>query len=78
MEISALAEHIVKALVDDPEGVVVRETKGVSTTILGVRVRKADMGKVIGKKGVTITALRTILSAAAGKGKRSITVELIE
>ena len=78
MEISALAEHIVKALVDYPEQVVVRETKGISTTVLELGVHEADNGKVIGKKGVTITALRTILSAAAGNAKRSIILELTE
>ena len=78
MEISALAEYIVKTLVNYPEQAVVRETKGISTTILELVVHKADIGKVIGKKGVTITALRTILSAAAGKAKRSIILELNE
>jgi hypothetical protein len=78
MEIRALAEYIVKALVDYPEQVVVTETKGISTTVLELGVHEADIGKVIGKKGVTITALRTILSAAAGKAKRSIFLELTE
>jgi predicted RNA-binding protein YlqC (UPF0109 family) len=78
MEIRALAEYIVKALVDYPEQVVVRETKSISTTVLELEVHEADIGKVIGKKGVTITALRTILSAAAGKAKRSIILELTE
>ena len=78
MEISALAECIVKTLVNYPEQVVVRETKGISTTILELEVHKADIGKVIGKKGVTITALRNILSAAAAKERRRIILELTE
>ena len=78
MEISALAEHIVKALVDYPELVFIKEKKGISSSILELGVHKTDIGKVIGKKGAAITALRTILSAAAGKEKRNITVELIE
>ena len=78
MEISALAEYIVKALVDYPEQVLVRETKGISTTILELVVHKADIGKVIGKKGVTIGALRTILSAAADKERRTVIFELTE
>ena len=78
MEISALAEYIVKALVDYPDQVVVKEIKGIATAILELGVHEADIGKVIGKKGVTITALRTILSAAGGKEKCSITLELIE
>lgn len=78
MEVSALAEYIVKALVDYPEGVVVRETKGISTTILELGVHEGDIGKVIGKKGVTIGALRTILSAAAAKERRTVIFELTE
>jgi predicted RNA-binding protein YlqC (UPF0109 family) len=45
---------------------------------LELGAHEADIGKKIGKKGVTITALRTILSAAAGKAKRSTTLELIQ
>jgi predicted RNA-binding protein YlqC (UPF0109 family) len=78
MEISVLAEYMVKALVDDPEGVVVRVREGATTTILELEVNQDDIGKVIGKRGVTITSLRTILSAAAGKQKRSIIFELVE
>lgn len=78
MEVSALAEYIVKALVDYPEGVVVRETKGISTTVLELGVHEGDIGKVIGKKGVTIGALRTILSAAAAKERRTVIFELTE
>jgi hypothetical protein len=54
MEIMTLAEYIVKALVDYPEQVVVRETNGISTTVLELAVHQTDIGKVIGKKGVTI------------------------
>lgn len=78
MEIRALAEYIVKALVDYPEEVTVKEMKGTSSTVLELEVHKTDIGKVIGKKGMTITALRKILSAAAAKEKRSIILELIE
>lgn len=78
MEVSALAEYIVKALVDYPEGVVVKEIKGITTTILELGVHEADIGKVIGKKGVTIGALRTILSAAAAKERRTVIFELTE
>ena len=78
MENGALTEYIVKALVDYPEQVLVRETKEIATTILELGVHETDIGKVIGKKGVTITALRTILSAAAAKERRSIILELTE
>jgi len=48
MEIGALAEYIVKVLMDYPERVVVKEMKGTSTTVLELEVHRTDIGKVIG------------------------------
>jgi predicted RNA-binding protein YlqC (UPF0109 family) len=73
-----LITGILQALVDQPEKVSVKEIGGGETKVLEVRVAKTDMGKVIGKKGRTVQAIRTILSAAAGKtGKRYI-LEIVE
>ncbi|MEJ2051800.1 MAG: KH domain-containing protein [Calditrichota bacterium] len=67
-------EFIVKQLVDTPEDVRVSEVKGEHLTIFELHVAKNDIGKVIGKKGHTAAAIRTLLSAvsAAKKGNRSI------
>ena len=46
-----LVEVIVKALVDDPDGVVVTERQDGRTTVVEVKVTESDMGKVIGKQG---------------------------
>ncbi len=46
--------------------------------ILEIRMAKADIGKVIGKQGRTVQAIRTILSAASGKEKKRIVLEIIE
>ncbi len=73
-----LITEIVKALVDQPDEVSVNEIEGSHTTILEVRVAKIDMGKVIGKKGRTAQAIRTILSAASGKKRESYVFELVE
>ena len=73
-----LITKIVKALVDQPEQVLVDEIEGEHTNILELSVAKGDMGKVIGKKGHTAQAIRTVLSAASGKtGKRYI-LEILE
>ena len=64
-----LVRRIVQALVDFPEEVDIREIKGFSTDILEIQVSKQDVGKLIGKKGNNINALRVIV-AGAGKGKR--------
>ncbi len=73
-----LITEIVKALVDQPDEVSVNEIEGSHTIILEVRVAKMDMGKVIGKKGRTAHAIRTILSAASGKKRESYVFELVE
>ncbi len=73
-----LITEIVKALVDQPDEVSVNEIEGSHTTILEVRVAKKDMGKVIGKQGRTAQAIRTILSAASGKIRKSYMFEIVE
>ncbi len=73
-----LISDIVKALVDQPEQVTVTEIEGGHTVILELVVAKSDMGKVIGKKGRNALALRTILSAAAGKVRKRYILEIVE
>ena len=73
-----LIAEIVKALVDHPEEVFVTEVGGSYTKVLEVRVSKTDMGKVIGKQGRTAQAIRTILSAAAGKTRERYILEIVE
>ena len=73
-----LITEIIKALVDLPEEVSVNEIAGGHTTVLEVRVAKTDMGKLIGKKGRTAQAIRTILGAAAGKTRQRYILEIVE
>jgi hypothetical protein len=54
-----LVEEIAKALVDSPEDVRVTEVEGEQTTVLELRVRNEDLGKVIGRQGRTARAIRT-------------------
>jgi predicted RNA-binding protein YlqC (UPF0109 family) len=72
-------EMIVKRLVDDVEAVVVREVeKGSSSVLIEVSVAEGDMGKVIGRQGRTIRALRSLLHAASLKGRRRYQLEIVE
>jgi hypothetical protein len=73
-----LITGIVQALVEHPEEVSVNEVGGRHTTVLEVRVAKADMGKIIGKQGRTAQAVRTILNAAAGKTRQRYILEIVE
>ncbi len=70
--------QIVKVLVDNPEQVQVNEIESTQAVLLELRVVKSDMGKIIGKQGKTVNAIRTLLNAASGKiGKRCM-LEIVE
>jgi uncharacterized protein len=74
----AFIEFVVKALVDHPEQVEIREVDGDRVVVFELRLNQTDIGKVIGKSGRTITAIRTLLTSAAAKqGKRAM-IEIIE
>jgi uncharacterized protein len=68
--------RVVQALVDDPVKVVVAEVSGGQTTVLNIGVGPGEAGKIIGKKGRTIEALRTILNAVGAKERRRVIVEI--
>ena len=69
---------IAQALVDEPELVSVNEVNGNNTSILELRVAKADIGKVIGKQGRTAGALRTLMSAVSAKTKKRTLLEIMD
>ena len=71
-------EMIVKKLVDDVEAVEVREVAREGTTLIEVRVAQGDMGKVIGRQGRTIRALRALAHAVSLKKKHRFVLEIVE
>jgi len=73
-----LIVYMARALVDNPEGVDVREIEGEKTTVYELRVADGDLGKIIGKHGRTIRSIRTLLSAAATKAGKRAVLEIIE
>ncbi len=73
-----LVEVITKALVDDPESVVVTEREDRKATVLEVRVADSDMGKVIGKQGRIAKAIRSVVKAAAAKEDKKVIVDILD
>ena len=71
-------EMIVKALVDETDAVDVREIERDGTTRIEVRVARGDMGKVIGKQGRTVRALRSLVYAAGLKQHRRFVLDVVE
>lgn len=73
-----LVDYLARALVDDPEPVVVTEEKKGDDVLYLVKVGRKDLGKVIGKKGRTAKALRTLLSAAGSLQNVRVGLEIVE
>ena len=72
-----LLEQIAKALVDHPEDVQLIEVPGEKTVIFELRCNEKDVGKVIGRNGKTVGAMRTILSTLAAKNGRRAMLEVV-
>ncbi len=73
-----LVKLIVQALVDNPEQVEITAIDGNRATVFELKAAKEDLGKIIGKRGRNVEAVRTILNAASAKTDRRITLEIIE
>lgn len=74
-----LIDYMVRAIVDHPEQVTVTEIQAEHTSVLELRVAKSDMGRVIGKRGRTAQAIRTIIiSGASGKAGKRCLLEIVE
>ena len=72
-------ELIVKHLVREGESVDVRAVeRDRTTTVIEIRVAQADIGKVIGRQGRTVKALRSLLHAAGEKQRRRYLLEIVE
>ncbi len=71
-------EYIIKNLVDFPDDVHIREIESEHTCILEIHMQKKDIGKVVGKKGQNINALRTLVQNLAYKNEMRVLLEIIE
>ena len=71
-------EYIVKNLVDNPDQVKINEIGGTQTLIIELSVEKSDIGKIIGKRGKTINAIRTLLMSVASRNGLRVNLEILE
>lgn len=72
-----LVEVIAKALVDNPDEVVVTQKAEGRDTIIELHVASSDMGKVIGKQGRIAKAIRSVVKAASSRDKGNVDVEIV-
>lgn len=73
-----LITEIARALVDDPDAVLVESVEREENTVLKLRVAPQDVGKVIGKQGRTARSMRTILGAVSMKLHHRYTLDILE
>jgi uncharacterized protein len=73
-----LIEFVVKALVDHPDDLRITEIEGERTIVFELRCHPEDVGKVIGKSGKTVGAIRTLLSTVAARQNRRAMLEVVE
>lgn len=74
----AFLEYVVKGLVQNPEAVTVTPTERAGMTIYELRLDPQDVGKIIGRQGQTINAIRSLLTAGSAKKGIRCSVEIVE
>ncbi len=74
----AFLEFVVKGLVQNPEAVSVTPVQREGTTIYELRLHPQDVGKIIGRQGMTINAIRSLLLAGSARKGLRCTLEIVE
>ena len=77
VDMRELVEIIAKALVENPDEVVVTERTEGKNTVIELHVASSDMGKVIGKQGRIAKAIRSVFKAASSKDNSRVDVEIM-
>ena len=71
-------EFVVGELIDNPEEIVLREETRVGASCYVLTLPRAEVGKVIGKQGHTIRAIRNLMDAAASRHGKRVALEIVE
>ena len=74
----SVLEHVARSIVDDPEGVAVDVGETRTGIRLSLRVAQGDMGRIIGRRGRTAQALRTLVRAAAARDGQEASVDIVD
>ena len=73
-----LIEYVVKTLIDHPDDLRITEIEGERTIVFELRCHPEDVGKVIGKSGKTVGAIRALLSTVAARQNKRAMLEVVE
>ena len=71
-------EFVIRALVEFPDEVLISEIPHGNTTVFRLQMRQTDVGRIIGRNGQTIQAIRALLSSSAARHGQKATLEIVE
>ena len=77
-DLEGFVDYVVKSLVDYPDEVTVSTTENSEGAAIQIRCRKEDIGKIVGKRGKTIMAIRSLVSGAAGRQRKRVSVDVLD
>ena len=77
-ELEGFVDYVVKALVDYPDEVTVGTVDNGDGSTIQIRCRKEDIGKIVGKRGKTIMAIRSLVSGASGRQRKRVSVDVLD
>ena len=77
-DLENFVDYVVRALVDNPELVKVTSESGSDVKVIKIDCKKEDIGKIVGKHGKTIMAIRALVSGAAGRLREKVSVEVVD
>jgi predicted RNA-binding protein YlqC (UPF0109 family) len=78
LTVKEFLEFVIRQLVEFPDDMVLTEIPSGRTTIFKVQLRQSDVGRVIGRNGQTIHAIRAVLSSSAARHGQRATLEIVE
>ena len=77
-EVEGFVEYVVKSLVDYPDEVSITTVDNQEGATIQIRCSKEDIGKIVGKRGKTIMAIRSLVSGAAGRQRKRVSVDVMD
>lgn len=77
-DIESFVDYVARSLVDSPEAVKVRSSEDADVFGIQIICKEEDRGKIIGRRGKTINAIRALANGAAGRMQKKVTVEVID
>ena len=77
-DLESFVEYVVKSLVDNPDEVKLSTVENSEGATIQIRCSKEDIGKIVGKRGKTIMAIRSLVSGAAGRQRKRVSVDVMD